>query len=190
VRKKSKLPGADSKSAANGVSQRDLKSESAMVPTIVSSIPELLTALRARRDELEITNESIDNIAGLSDRHASKLLAKNFPSRNLGKITFPLVLQALGLGIGAVVLLEDPEEIERVSKRWVKRKRQLFKTGKVTCVGRELLERAKPHVLRANAKAANRARNAILTCEQKTAISRHAAKCRWRKAKKANLVRC
>jgi hypothetical protein len=151
-----------------------------MTPTIVSSIPELLQTIRQRRDELSITNATIDDIAGLTDRHTSKILAAHFPSRNLGRISFPAVLGALGLGIGAIVLLEDPEQVAAVSKRWARRKREILKTGQAR-IGAKLISRARPFVLKENARAANEARNRLLSSEQRSAIARKAALARWRK---------
>jgi hypothetical protein len=154
-----------------------------MVPTIVKSLPELLQTIRARRDELQLTNATIDDIAGLADRHTSKILAGHFPSRNLGRISFPAVLGALGLGIGAIVLLEDAEQIALVSKRWARRKRELFRTGKAR-IGAKLIARAKPVVLRDLSKLGNAARQALLPGMQRSAIARKAALARWRKHRK------
>jgi hypothetical protein len=155
-----------------------------LTPTIVGSIPELLAALRARRDELQISNETIDDIAGLAERHTSKLLAANFPSRSLGKVSFPLLLGALGMGIARVEIVEDPEAVALVKDRWLKWKRLPYGSPRLS---KKQIEHARPAVLRANAKRANVARNAMLSCEQRTAIARKAAKARWRKQRQ---VRC
>lgn len=94
-----------------------------MTPKIVTSIPELVAAVCERRDELGLTNATIDHVAGLTDRYASKLLG---PARvkNFGEMSLRSVLDALALGVAVVVLTEDPEQAARMSKRWVKRKRQ------------------------------------------------------------------
>jgi hypothetical protein len=85
----------------------------------IRSMPELLEALRARRDELNISHETIDNIAGMPSGYTSKLFAPE-PIRGFGYASFGSVLGALGL---AVVVVADPEQAKKVEKRWVRRKR-------------------------------------------------------------------
>jgi hypothetical protein len=68
---------------------------------------ELLAALCARREALGISYETIDAIAGLSDRSACKLLTGRRP---MGAVTFWLILGALGYRIR---LEEDPAQLER-----------------------------------------------------------------------------
>jgi hypothetical protein len=82
---------------------------------------DLIEAIRARRDELGITHETIDAIAGLPSGYCSKLLAPE-PMKRLGKISIPAMLGALGV---ALVLVEDTAQIGLVSPRWTKRKRAL-----------------------------------------------------------------
>jgi hypothetical protein len=153
-----------------------------MTPTAVTSIEELLAALRARRDEIGITNESIDSIAGLPDRYASKLLSPD-PSRSFGEMSLGSILGALGLGIATVVIHEDPEQTARVSHRWTQRKRPHYRLGKPR-IGEALIERAKPAVLRDLSKLGNSARQAMLPAKQRSAIARKAARARWRKHRK------
>jgi hypothetical protein len=86
---------------------------------LIRSIPDLVQAVRARRDELGITHETIDEIAGLPSGYCSKLLAPE-PMKGLGPISIPAILGALGV---ALVLVEDTAQVERVSPRWTKRKR-------------------------------------------------------------------
>jgi hypothetical protein len=85
----------------------------------IRSMPELVDAIRARRDELNISHETIDNIAGLQSGYTSKLLGpiqlKGFSHMSLGA-----VLGALGIGL---VVIEDPEAKAKVEGRWQKRKR-------------------------------------------------------------------
>lgn len=85
----------------------------------IRSQAELLDAIRARRDELNISHETIDDISGLPKGYTSKLLA-NPPMKNLGHKSLGDLMGALGM---ALVAVPDPEQIARVEKRWVKRKR-------------------------------------------------------------------
>lgn len=85
----------------------------------IRSMDELLHTLRNRRDELNISHETIDNIAGLQSGYTSKLLAPT-PIKNLGPMSFGALLGALGV---ALVIVPDPSAIAAVEKRWEKRKR-------------------------------------------------------------------
>lgn len=80
----------------------------------------LVEALRQRRDALDISHETIDEISGLQSGYAGKLLAPRAP-RNMSYNSLGLILGALGVGLQVV---EDQEQIARVAKRWTKRKPQ------------------------------------------------------------------
>jgi hypothetical protein len=86
---------------------------------MIHSMEELLAALRKRRDELELTHERLDDIAGWPSGYAGKLLAPE-PIKNLGFMSFGIALDAMGI---ALVVVENPEQIKLVEKRWVKRLR-------------------------------------------------------------------
>jgi hypothetical protein len=79
----------------------------------IKSYDELIVCLRARADQLKISRAVIDEIAGLPDRYASKILspggAKRIGMRSLGNL-----LCALGLKLIAV---DDPETLERCQGR-------------------------------------------------------------------------
>lgn len=79
----------------------------------------LVRAFREAREERQITNETIDAIAGLPTRYTTKVLSPR-PNRNLGQASFDGILGALGK---ALVLVDDPEQIPKVKNRWVKRRR-------------------------------------------------------------------
>jgi hypothetical protein len=85
----------------------------------IRSMADLLAAFRACRDELQLTYETIDEIAGWPDRYANKILAPE-PIRNLGWVSFGLALAVFGKKL---LLVDDPEQIKRVEKRWTPRER-------------------------------------------------------------------
>jgi hypothetical protein len=93
-----------------------------MTPKVVASIPELVAAVRARRDELNISHESIDALAGLAGGHFSKLVCDP-PIKGFGELSLKSVLGALALRIVVVRIEEDPDQRARMAKRWIKRKR-------------------------------------------------------------------
>jgi hypothetical protein len=78
---------------------------------VATNYLELIQSFRARLAELEISYETLDEIAGWTTRYGSKLLASE-PSRNLGPIALDAMLGATGLKIA---LIEDRERLERSS---------------------------------------------------------------------------
>jgi hypothetical protein len=90
-----------------------------MTAKVITSLTDLLAALRDRRDELNISHEVIDDIAGFQSGYTSKLLAPR-PSKNLGYMSLGAVMCALGVGL---VLVEDTGLRRLVEGRWHQRKR-------------------------------------------------------------------
>jgi hypothetical protein len=97
------------------------------VPRTVTTHDELVEMLRARRDELEITHEVIDDITGWASGYASKVLSPE-PLRNIGERALSLLLKTLALGIAKVEFVEDPELAARMRPRWTKRRRPPMRT--------------------------------------------------------------
>jgi len=91
---------------------------------MIRSMEELLAALRARRDQLELTHERLDDISGLPSGYFGKLMT-NPPIKNLGWLSLGLCLDALGVGL---ILVENPDQIRLVSRRWEKRQRPIQRT--------------------------------------------------------------
>lgn len=87
-------------------------------------MPQLMNAFRVRVAELQITHLTLDEISGMQSGYSSKLLAP-IPKKNLGPMSFEVMLGALGL---AVVVVEDPEQVARMRHRWTPRERPLRNT--------------------------------------------------------------
>jgi len=154
----------------------------------IRSMPELLDALRARRDELNISHETIDNIAGLQSGYTSKLLAPT-PIKNLGAMSMGALLGALGM---ALVAVPDPDAVAQVQTRWQKRKRPqklpspsispsidniVPKQIQVTPDLQRLLHR--PGYMREIGLRGNLKRNQKLSRWKRSVLARRAAKARW-----------
>jgi hypothetical protein len=90
-----------------------------VLPIDIRSYADLLVTLRARRDELRVSHETIDEVAGLQPGYASKLLAPN-PTRRLGYLSLGLMLGGLGL---RMTIGEDAEALARIRRRLEVRKR-------------------------------------------------------------------
>ena len=89
--------------------------------TIVSigTEAEMLAALRARKQELNVSFETIEAIAGLPSGYASKLLCDP-PMKRMGALSLGLILAALGYTIH---LVEDAEAFALIKNRLLPRKR-------------------------------------------------------------------
>lgn len=82
---------------------------------------EMVQAYRDRIRELGLTHATVDAISGLPDGYTSKLMCDP-PMKNIGAKSRELLNGALGIGF---VVAKDPEQIKRVSGRWVRRERPL-----------------------------------------------------------------
>ncbi|WGR91851.1 hypothetical protein MTX26_15935 [Bradyrhizobium sp. ISRA443] len=96
-----------------------------MTPKVVSTCAELVQLLRERRNELDITHETIDDISGLQSGYTGKLLSP-VPIKQLGAVSLGAMLGALALKIVRIELVEDPEQADRMRPRWTPRKRPRF----------------------------------------------------------------
>jgi hypothetical protein len=85
----------------------------------IRSYEDLVGVLRARCDELDISFRTLDEVAGLADGYAAKLLAPG-SMLTMGRGSMAAVLGALGI---ALVAVEDPAALERVRSRLQKRRR-------------------------------------------------------------------
>lgn len=93
-----------------------------MKPRLISSREQLLEMVRDRRDELDLSHETLDGITGLQSGYVSKLLADP-PMRGFGEMSLQAVLDALALRIAVCVIVEDEELASRVRGRWKPRLR-------------------------------------------------------------------
>jgi hypothetical protein len=86
---------------------------------VISDYSELIAALRARADALNISNLTIDLVSGMQSGYTSKCLAIR-PRRTLGRLSLGLVLSTLGLKLA---VLEDKEQLARMRPRLERRKK-------------------------------------------------------------------
>jgi hypothetical protein len=86
---------------------------------IIRGMPDLLDALRARRDEVGITLETLDAVAGFPSGYSAKLLAP-VAIKNLGWMSLGAALDSLGV---ALVMVENVEQKKLVESRWKRRER-------------------------------------------------------------------
>jgi hypothetical protein len=155
----------------------------------IRSMPELIAALRARRDELQITHATIEDIGLLPDGYVSKVLSDN-PMKNIG----PKALEGLLDGLGVVLVLQpNPNLPVRVTSKWVKRKRPMRVSASISAsmpnevpaifqitpeLERKLVDL--DHMKRI-AKMGVKRRNKIMGKRARQRAASHAARIRWAK---------
>ena len=137
----------------------------------VSSYEQMLAALRARVNELQINGERFDEYAGLPRGYLSKLVGAK-PIRRLGMVSFEPVLAALGL---RCLFVEDKAAVERLRRQTTPRNESYVRGGATHLT---LTTRFMQKIGRLGAQA--RVDNS--TKAQRQEWARHAAIARWRKA--------
>jgi hypothetical protein len=92
-----------------------------------SDYNELITALRARAAELNLSGETIDAVSGLPTHYASKLLGPS-QIRRLGAVSFGAFFGALAV---RGVLVEDKAAVARIRSRITPRDERYVRNGAV-----------------------------------------------------------
>ena len=150
------------------------------VIAVVRRHQDIAAAFRLMKARLGLTNEFCDDAGGLTSGHTDKILGPS-ETKNCGPATFDLFCEMFAIEFRVHV---DIEAAKRMAQVWEGRKRPLYPDAKVKRISKKLVERARPHVLRDHLKTANAARNAMLSCEQRSKIASKAAKSRWRKKRR------
>jgi hypothetical protein len=107
----------------------------------VRSYDDLITAIRAVKEFLGLSNEVIEDLSGLTRGHFDKVAGRT-PVKRMG----PMVLDAL-LGALAIELVvrPDPAAAEKIANRWRCRREDHVRTCQP--VSRALLDRCRPIIL-------------------------------------------
>jgi len=152
---------------------------------IVRTYAELHAVLRQRAADMKASRNAIDEVAGLTSGYASKLLAP-MPMKTLGRTTFALMLQTLGL---AIVVVDDPNRHSEKVKNTAQAtgRKAMLAPGKHVIDGvmetRALQRHALIIMLRKNgrkgAPLGGVARAKSLTPARRRQIARRAAMIRW-----------
>jgi hypothetical protein len=145
------------------------------VVATVSDHNQLLEAIRRRIQELGLSYEVVNDLAGLQENYLTKVIS-NPPPKRMSPFTQFLILQALGLRIKQE---EDPELIEKLRGRWTKRK--LTKTKKILPADSMHKMEIPIDTLRRRARAGGYARARCVSSERLSEIGRAAAMARWSK---------
>lgn len=155
---------------------------------MIRSMSEVLDVMRKRRDELGITHETLDAIAGWPAGYASKLLAPE-PIKNLGWVSFGLGLGALGI---ALVVVEDEDQAKQVRSRWIPRERAQRTASIAASMPNEVpaIIQVTPELqrklvdfdhMKRIAKLGAKRRNKVMKKRARQRAAAHAARIRWAK---------
>jgi len=136
----------------------------------VTNYDELIEALRARMREINITNATLENIAGLPDGYLAKVVGKG-RTKNLGPMSFEMIVQGLGLKLA---VFEDHAATEKMRPRWAQRKKSL----PLLPMARTPPRATWLFTSRSGRKAA-KARAEKLSPAERSAIGLHAIQVRW-----------
>jgi hypothetical protein len=141
-----------------------------VLPTRVSHYGQLLDVVRWRKDELAVSNEWIDAVAGLAPGTASKILAP-VPTKRMGALWLFLIFGALGLG---VAVCEDADALGRVRSRLERRTERnvRVRSSLRMCV-------MDGDFIRFRGRKGGLARAARMSDRQRSKAARHAARARW-----------
>ena len=123
-------------------------------PTIaIRSYDDLITAIRAVKEFLGLSNEAIEDLAGLTRGHWDKVAGRT-PVKRMG----PMVLNAV-LGVLAIELHVKPDvaAVEKLSHRWQRRHENHVRTCQP--ISQATLDRCRPIILSEMARKGWQTRN-------------------------------
>ena len=148
----------------------------------VESYDDLVHALRARVDQLGISQETLAALARLQGYSSDVLgLKPQGNMRSLGRMSFGCVLGALGLKI---VLVEDRDALAKVRERLIERDNAQARRKNTWPPS---IKGPADNVFVVLGRAGGIARAAKLSANQRVKISRKAIRARWSKARAGKL---
>lgn len=154
-----------------------------LAPIVIRSLDDLLDAFRARKDELRLSNETVDRLAGIASGHCDKTLGPS-QKRKLTRLTFDLFLDVLALEIHVVPNLDAARVME---KRWEGRignYRAKDYRHVPNRIGKRIIEQAKPLLMAELGKLGAQKLNGMRTAAHRSESARNAAQSRWRALRK------
>jgi hypothetical protein len=146
---------------------------------MVADESDLVAILRARLEELNVSQAELDATLKLPGGYTGKRLAVP-PLKHYGKDAWWNTCERLGI---AVLLVVDPAATKRYANRMKRRDKQYVRkdghwgTARV----REVMQ----EITRKNASKGGYARAAALSAERATCLARRAVNARWKRHRKA-----
>jgi hypothetical protein len=145
-----------------------------------ASHDELIAVLRERQVALQLSDQTLDAISGLTHGHVSKLLGPG-RARGLSEISMNALVGALAVRL---VIIEDVEQAARMKPHWEgKDMRQVRLPARV---GAALMKRMRPVVLRELGRRAGQARWRGIDPKLRSRLMSELARLRWDASKVAS----
>lgn len=145
----------------------------------IRSHADLIEALRARKNELGLSNRLCDDLGGLTSGHTDKVLGPT-GSRGLTPLTLDVLLEMFAVEL---VMRPNLEAAKRMEARWERRAEGQVAPPK-TVISKQLIEKAAPHVIRTFSAKGGAARAIKLTGKLRSKIARKGGLARAKKARK------
>jgi len=147
---------------------------------VIRNYEELVDALRTRKNGLQLSNATVDRLAGLTDGHTDKILGPT-ATKGFSRMTVDLLLQVFAVKL---VMVEDVEAAQVMAERWEQRNSSQFRAIP-NRLSKALLERAKPLVFKDIQRSAglkSRAgRMSKLSPKRRKQIAKKAIRTRWKR---------
>jgi hypothetical protein len=141
----------------------------------VHDYDELVAAMRARANELNVSRATIDDVSGLQSGYAAKLLA-NPPIKSFGAVSLGPMLGALGVSL---VMVEDVEALARVATRLDERNSSQVRTMPAPARMSSKLKM----ITKRNARKMQRLWMSKVPAAKRKAMARRAANLRWKRVR-------
>jgi hypothetical protein len=144
---------------------------------VIRNRDDFIEALRARKDEIGLSNSYIEHALHLGAGGCDKYLG---PSRtkNLSLLMALDLVELLG---SMLALKRDAETEARMAPRW--ERRDEAQVRRCSRVSMRLVEACRPMVLRELTSKASKARKTKMTAAARKRIAKLAARARWSRAK-------
>lgn len=138
---------------------------------VIRTSDDMVEAMRTIKARLSLSNAFCDAIGGLTTGHTDKVLGPT-RSKNLSPMLFDMFCELFAVEFHMVL---NMDAVKRMEARWEGRETRNVRLD-ANRVSKALLDRAKPHIMRASGALGAAARNAVLTAEQRSSIARKAAR--------------
>jgi hypothetical protein len=142
----------------------------------IRNYDDVLAVLLARKNELGLTHELVEEITGITRGHFDKIFGPTRQKR-MGWLVFSLMLPALGVKLRAEV---DEPQAALMRARWEKRNEKQIRV-RSPAFDKVLFELAKLEVFKEMAQR----RALVLTASRRSAIARRAIRARWKKHRRS-----
>lgn len=138
---------------------------------------DLVDYIRARKDDLGLSNAFVDEFCGMTPGYCDKLLGPS-GTKGLSRFTLDYFFAALAFEL---VPRPNAEQEAMMRPRWEGREKSQVRVPRR--VSKAIMERARPMLLAILAKSGGLKRAACLPGKRRSEIARKAARVRWRMAK-------